>query len=108
MKNFVQAGSALTIPAPTAVASGDVVLVGNIIGIANGASATGADLDLTTTGVFALPKVGADAFALGATVYFNTTTKLATATASGNPAIGTAVAAAGIGVATVKVRLKSF
>lgn len=108
MKNFVQAGSALTIPAPANVASGDVVLVGNIIGIANGAAATGADLDLTTTGVFALPKVAGDAFALGVPVYFNSTSKLATATASGNTEIGTAVAAAGVGSATVKVRLKSF
>ncbi|MGV8987123.1 MAG: capsid cement protein [Cypionkella sp.] len=53
MKNFVQAGSALTIPA--AVASGDVDLMGNIIGIANAtAAASGADLDVTTTGVFTL------------------------------------------------------
>ena len=108
MKNFVQAGSALTIPAPAAVASGDVVLVGNIIGIANGAAASGADLDVTTTGVFSIAKVAGDAFTIGATVYFNTTSKLATTTASGNTAIGTAVAAAGVGVALVKVRLKSF
>lgn len=108
MKNFVQAGSALTIPAPAAVTSGDVVLVGNIIGIANGAAASGADLDVTTTGVFTLPKVAVDAFAIGATVYFDTATKLATATASGNTAIGTAVAAAGVGAASAKVRLKSF
>ncbi|SEM87051.1 Predicted phage recombinase, RecA/RadA family [Gemmobacter aquatilis] len=108
MKNFVQAGSALTIPAPYAVASGEVVLAGNIIGIANGAAASGADVDVTTTGVFALPKVGADAFTLGAPVYFNTTTKLATTTASGNTEIGTAVAAAVAGSATVRVRLKAF
>ena len=108
MKNFVQAGSALTIPAPAAVASGDVVLVGNIIGIANGAAASGADLDVTTTGVFTVPKVSGDAFTLGATVYFNTTSKLATTTASGNTSVGTAVAAAGVGVALVEVRLKSF
>lgn len=108
MKNFVQAGSALTIPAPATVASGDVVIVGNIIGIANAAAASGADLDVTTTGVFILPKVAIDAFAVGATVYFDTATKLATATASGNPAIGTAVAAAGADAASVKVRLKSF
>lgn len=108
MKNFVQAGSALTIPAPANVASGDVVIVGNIIGIANAAAASGADLDVTTTGVFNLPKVSGDVFAVGATVYFNTATKLATTTASGNTAIGTAVAAAGVGAALVKVRLKSF
>ena len=108
MKNFVQAGSALTIPAPAAVASGEVVIVGNIIGIANAAAAFGADLDVTTTGVFSLPKVSGDVFAVGATVYFNTATKLATTTASSNTAIGTAVAAAGVGAALVKVRLKSF
>lgn len=108
MKNFVQAGSTLTIPAPHAVASGDVVLAGNIIGIANGAAASGADVDVTTTGVFTLLKVGADAFTLGAPVYWNSTTKLATTTASGNTEIGTAVAVAVAGAATLRVRIKSF
>lgn len=108
MRNFVQAGSNLTIPAPYAVAAGDVVLAGNIIGVANGAAALAADVDVTTTGVFALPKVGADAFALGATVYWDSAAKLTTSTSSGNTAIGTAVAAAGAGGATVKVRLKAF
>ena len=108
MKNFVQAGSALTIPAPAAVASGDVVVVGNIIGIANAAAASGADLDVTTTGVFSLPKVSGDVFTLGATVYWDATAKLASTTASANTAIGTAVAASGVGAAVVKVRLKSF
>lgn len=108
MKNFLQAGSNLTTPAPAALSSGEVVLVGNIIGIANGAAASGADVDVTTTGVFELAKVGANSFAVGATVYYDATAKLATSTASGNTAIGTAVAAAGSGSATVKVRLKSF
>ncbi len=108
MRNFVQAGSTLTIPAPYAVASGEVVLAGNIIGIATSGATSGADVDVTTTGVFTLPKVGADAFTLGATVYFNSTSKLATTTASGNTEIGTAVAAAVAGSATLRVRLKAF
>jgi predicted RecA/RadA family phage recombinase len=108
MKNFVQAGSNLTIPAPAAVASGGVVIAGAIIGIASNAAASGADVDVVTTGVFELPKVGADAFTLGAAVYYIAASGLVTTTASGNTKIGVAVAAAGSGVATVKVRLAAF
>jgi len=45
---------------------------------------------------------------LGAPVYWNSTTKLATTTASGNTEIGTAVAVAVAGAATLRVRIKSF
>ncbi len=108
MKNFVQAGSNLTIPAPAIVASGGVVIAGEIIGIANGSAASGALVDLTTTGVFELPKVGADAFTLGAPVYWDATPGLATTTATDNTRIGVAVAAAGASTATVLVRLSGF
>lgn len=108
MKNFVQAGSNLTIPAPAAVASGGVVIAGAIIGIAAGAAASGEDVDVVTTGVFELPKVGADAFTLGAAVYYVAASGLCTTTSSGNTKIGVAVEAAGSGAATVKTRLAAF
>lgn len=108
MRNFIQAGSNITIPAPAIVASGDVVIAGAIIGIAAGAAAIGDSLDLVTTGVFELPKVGANAFTLGAAVYWDDTANLATVTDTGNTKIGVAVAAAGAGAAAVKVRLSGF
>lgn len=105
MRNYIQKGDNLTIPAPVVVASGDVVIVGDIHGVAAGDAAEGDPCDVVTVGVFTLPKVGADAFALGAPVYFASATKLATATASGNTKIGTAVEAAGASTATVAVKL---
>ena len=80
MKNFTQAGSNLTIAAPYAVTSGAIVIAGAIIGVAAGAAASGATVDVVTAGVFELPKVGANAFALGAVVYFDVATNLCTST----------------------------
>ena len=58
--------------------------------------------------MFTLPKVGADAFTLGAPIYWDAGDGLATVTSSGNTAIGVAVAAAAVDTATVNVRLSGF
>lgn len=105
MRNYVQPGDALTIPAPTDVASGAVVIAGSIVGIAAGAAVSGADVDVETTGVFTLPKVSALAIAIGDAVYFDAATKLVTKTASGNTKLGVAVTAAPNPSATVNVKL---
>lgn len=108
-KNFIQAGDTVTIPAPAAVTSGGVVIAGAIIGVAQGDAASGASVDVKTSGVWELPKVGADVATLGVAIYWNSTSKLATVTASGNNTkIGVAVEAAGAGVASIKVRLSGF
>lgn len=106
--NYVQVGDTLTIPAPADVLSGGVVIAGAIVGIAQGNALSGALVDVAVTDVWEVPKVGANAFTLGASVYWDATAKLATTTASGNTRIGVAVAAAGAGVAAVKVRLSGF
>lgn len=103
--NYVQVGDTLTIPAPADVLSGGVVIAGGIVGIAQNDALTGALVDVAVSDVWELPKVGADAFALGDAVYWDDTANLATATTTGNTKLGVAVAAAGAGVATVKVRL---
>lgn len=103
MKNYIQPGRTVTIPSPAAVASGDVVIVGNLAGIAAGDAATGDPLDLTLEGVFTLDKVAANVVAVGAPIYWNGT--LATVTATDNDRIGTAVAAAAASTGTVAVRL---
>ena len=105
MKNFIQRGENLTIPAPANTLSGEVVIVGDIHGIASNNAAEGAPLDIVTEGVFALPKVAANSFAVGAKVYYASATKLATSTASGNTLIGVAVAAAAADTATVAVKI---
>lgn len=105
MKNFLQPGVNLTLPAPVAVASGDVVIVGEIHGVAAGDAAEGDPCDVVTVGVFTLPKVAANAFGIGDKVYWDGTNKLATSTASGNTRLGTAVEVAATTTATVAVKL---
>lgn len=105
MKNFVQKGDAITVAAPAAVSSGDGVLVGDLFGVANGSAAIGADVTISTVGVFELPKTSTDAMTVGAAVYWNASQGEVTVTATDNTLIGHAVAAAGNPSAAVRVRL---
>jgi len=105
MRNYVQPGVALTLPAPADFASGDVVIIGSIIGIAAETVLSGADLDVETQGVFTLPKVSALAIAIGDKLYWDAGAKLVTKTASGNTLLGAAVTAAANPSGTVNVRL---
>lgn len=70
MKNYVQDGDTITVVAPSAVTSGDFVQVGRVRGIAVTSVASGASVELKTTGVFTIPKLGSEAFAtVGLPVY---------------------------------------
>lgn len=106
MKNFIQAGEMITATAPTGgILSGAGLLAGSLFGVAATSQAEGNPVEIATTGVFDLPKVSANTFAFGAKVYWDATAKNCTSTASGNTLIGAAVAAAGSGATTVRVRL---
>lgn len=105
MKNYVNAGSNVTLAAPATVVSGDGVLIGSIFGIAAGDAAIGAELDLVTEGVFTMPKVSALAIAIGDKLYWDNAAKLVNKTPAGNTFIGAAVSVAGSPSATVDVRL---
>jgi len=105
MKNFVQKGEAITVAAPAAVSSGDGILVGDLFGVANGSAAIGADVTISTVGVYDLPKTSTDAMTVGAAVYWDDTQGEVTVTATDNTLIGHAVKAAGNPSATVRVRL---
>ncbi|WP_420331833.1 DUF2190 family protein [Oceanicaulis alexandrii] len=105
MKNYIQPGSVLTIPAPAAVSSGGVVISGALKGIAAGDAAIGASLDVATEGVFELAKVAANEFAVGDTVYWDASAELATSVSTGNAELGYVVAAAFAGAASVRVKI---
>ncbi len=105
MKNFVQKDENLTLTAPYAVASGAGVEIGLIFGVAAGAAASGATVDVVTEGVFTLAKVSTDVFAVGAAVYWDDTAKLITSITSGNTKVGVAVTAAANPSGSVNVRL---
>lgn len=105
MRNYIQKGENLTLPAPYALASGDGALIGSIFGVAAGDAANGASVDLVTEGVFTLPKVSTDVIAVGAPIYWDDAAKLVTVTATDNTKIGAAVATAVNPSGTVDVRL---
>ncbi|MGR3464083.1 DUF2190 family protein [Limimaricola sp.] len=104
MRNFIQPGNSITVPAPAAVFSGQGVIVGALFGVAATDAVTGEDVAISTMGVFELPKASG-AIAVGAKVYWIAADKTVTTTATGNTLIGAAIEAAATGAATVRVRL---
>jgi len=105
MRNYIQPGNTLTLTAPAEIVSGAIVVVGSIIGVANGDAENGAPVDVDTVGVFRLPKVSALAIAAGDKVYYDSATKLVNKTASGNTLLGVATEAAANPSPNVPVRL---
>ena len=95
MKNYVQPGDRVGVPAPANVASGAGVLVGSLFGVAVAAALSGEEVQISVEGVFDLPKVGSQAWTVGALIYWTGTA--ATNVASTNKLIGVAVAAVGAG-----------
>jgi len=105
VKNYIQPGKVVTVPAPYDVTSGDGALVGALFGIASTNAASGDDVEIETCGVFEIKKTSAQAWTVGAKVYWDNTNKVATTTASGNTLIGAAVQAAANPSETGVVRL---
>jgi predicted RecA/RadA family phage recombinase len=104
MKNFVGPGNTITVTAPAGgVTSGNVVIVGDIIGVANANAAAGADAELSVEGVFDLSKVTADALPVGSTAKVTPGTNLVGL--AGTVAIGWITKAAASGSTTARVRL---
>jgi predicted RecA/RadA family phage recombinase len=104
MRNANFDGDRLTVTAPAAVASGGVVLVGAITGVAVNAAANGAQVVIATRGVFSLAKQASLAVAQGDTVYWDNAAAEVDKTNTNRP-LGVAVKAAASGDATVMVKL---
>ena len=101
MKNFIQPGNVITIAAPANVTSGAVVILANIVGIAAYDAVAGAPLEISTEGIFALPKVPADILTQGGIAKVSA----GVLGAAGTVAIGWIVANAAAGTTTANVRL---
>lgn len=107
MKTYVQDGHQVTVAAPYAVSSGGGALVGSLFGIAMSDAASGADVVLQTSGVVTHAKTSAQAWTVGARIYWDDSAKvMTTAAASGaNKLVGVATAAAANPSATGTVLL---
>ena len=105
---FVQEGGAVDYTPGSAVAAGDVVVQGDLVGVARTPIAASARGALAVAGVFEFPKATGTgkAIAAGKKVYWDAANKQATETSSGNTYLGKTVAAVGDSDATVRVRLE--
>ena len=56
MKNYLQRGGTVTVTAPANVSPGDVVVVGALVGVAAFDASQNDEVEITTEGVFTLPK----------------------------------------------------
>jgi predicted RecA/RadA family phage recombinase len=106
MKNYVQPGDVIPVVAGTGgVKSGDVVVAGNLIGVAASDAAEGAEFELALTGVYALPKITGTGLDPGQRVWWATGTGVAASAAAGRWPIGNAVRTAGSNDDEAYVRL---
>lgn len=107
MRNYLQAGATVTVTAPANVSSGDVVVVGALVGVAAFDASQNEEVEITTEGVFTLPKKSTDVVAVGNLLYWDATNHYLTLTAGtgSKPLAGAALAAAGNGITTVNVKL---
>lgn len=107
-QNYVESGDVLDYTAGSGetITSGDLIIKGDIIGVALGDAVEGEVVAVKCGGVFTLPKA-TGAITLGAKVYWVAADSNVSTTASGNTLIGAAWGAQASGDATVKVRLKT-
>lgn len=106
MKNFVQPGDTITVPAPVGgTVTGKICIIGSLIGVASVTAEAGVDVALATEGVFEYAKTSALAIAVGDKVYYEAAGNLLNKTDVGNTLVGIAVEAAANPSATVKFKL---
>jgi predicted RecA/RadA family phage recombinase len=106
MKNFIETGEVLNVPAPSGgVLSGGVVIIGSLIGIAETTQAVGVTVAVVTKGVFELPKVSAQAWAVGNPIYWDSGAGNATTTSTSNTLLGYATEVAANPSSVGRVRL---
>ena len=105
-QNYIESGDVLdyTVGSSETITAGDVVIKGDLVGVALGSGTEGDVVAIRMEGVFQLPKA-TGAITLGAKVYWDDTNNVVTTTASGNTLLGQAWSAQASGDTTVKVRL---
>lgn len=108
--NYIQAGEVIDYTAGADISSGDVVVVGNLIGVAITDIANGEIGAVSIDGVWSLPKVSAAVIGAGETVNYDVSASEfddnAATPATGDLSGGcVAVEAAGNGDTTVKVKI---
>ena len=102
---YWQRGETLDYTAEEAVVNGQVVSLGNRIGVAGNDIAEGATGALHVTGVYIMDKKASEKITMGAPVYYDAAEDEITATEKGNVPAGYAAATAEASDATVLVNI---
>jgi len=103
---YVQKGESVDYRPSEAVAAGDIVVQGNLVGVARLDIAADTLGSLAVVGVFEAPKA-AGAIAAGAAVYWDATNHVVTTVAAGNPYLGKAIGTAEAADETVRFLLNA-
>ena len=90
MKSFILQGDTIDVFAPTSVVSGQLVILGGLVGVATTTAAAGTTFALKTTGVFELPKLSTEVWTIGQKIYWDATNQWSTTTVGSNAQIGVA------------------
>lgn len=102
---FIQEGKYIDHTPVGALASGDVVVQGDLVGITLRPIAAGELGSLAVDGVFDFTKNTGVAYTVGTILYWDDTNNVVTTTSAGNKQIGKVVRAAGTTETSVRVRL---
>ncbi|MCZ2341688.1 MAG: DUF2190 family protein [Bacteroidales bacterium] len=104
---FVQDGDFIDYTPAADVDAGDVILQGDLIGVAKRDIPAGVLGSLALVGVYDVAKVAATAITAGAVAYWDNTNKVATNTSNSgaNKTLGKFIRAAGAADVTARVRL---
>jgi predicted RecA/RadA family phage recombinase len=105
MKNYVQEGDVITVPAPYAVTSGQGVLIGSLFGVAGCDAASGANVEIVPEGVFDITANVADVATAGTKAYWDNVNRRITTPAAGNQLVGALTLAKGGSDTTARVFL---
>ena len=102
---FYQDGERIDIVQSGDIDSGDIVVIGELIGVQTNQIKKDEKGSVAVSGVFQVVKKSADTFTAGQKVYWDNTLKQATSTASGNTLMGLTVAQAGASDSNVLVKI---
>lgn len=102
---FIQEGHYIDHTPASALAAGDVVVQGDLVGVTVRPLAIGELGSLAVDGVFDFNKSTGVAFTIGTILYWDNTNKVVTTTTTGNKSIGKVVRAAASADTTVRIRL---
>jgi predicted RecA/RadA family phage recombinase len=99
---FIHDGEVIDYTPTADVAAGNVVVLGDLVGVTKRDIKANTLGGLATVGVFDFTKASAEVITAGSTLYWNEEDQEATATEGTNKLLGKAVAAAGAGTAVVR------